>query len=150
MNTNQYYQANMPHGTPFIMSVAWSSGSTPTLKIEPVLNEVIYIDEIGIRAEDNFAPDTGETINLDGLYETDGVTGVVIDSLSKLKAVMEELLINTDEVCGKIKMRPPLRLLYDSGTKPVLEIANSDGETATITGTIAFTVKGWRIIASNE
>lgn len=151
MNTLEFYRKNMPRGMAFVETVAWATGATPTITIDPVANEEIFIDEIGIQCDSTFELPVGKNIIFTGLFKSNGTTNFEIHTIKELKALLDGLNILTTEMAGKIKIKPPL-LLTDSGLRGILtfSISHTDGVAGAITGTITFIVKGWRLTESED
>ncbi|GEM_PF-3781070 len=148
-NTNSFYRLNMPRGQAFIMTKSWVSGSTPIITIDPEAGEELFIEEIGMYCSLPFTLPTGKNIIFNGLYESDGTTDFEIHTTDELKALLDNLIIETNEMAGKLKIHPPLKLT-DSGIETLI-IQHTDGAGGTIdAGTITFVIKGWRLAESDD
>lgn len=147
-NTSYFYRVNMPRGTAFIMTESWATGATPHILIAPEANEEIFIEEIGIQCSATFALAGGKNIVFTGLYGSDGATDVEIHTLEELKALLDNLFVDTSETIGKLKPKPPLKLTNSGGE--TLNINHTDGDMGAITGTIVFTIKGWRLAEADD
>lgn len=149
MNTLSFYQANMPRGTAFIMTESWTTGNTPHILIEPEANEVLYVDEIGIKCDLPFTMPAGKNIVFTGVHESDGTTDFEIHTTDELKALLHSLVIQTSEMMGKFGLRPPLKLTYSGGES--MNINHTDGDAGVIdAGTITFIIKGWRLAETDD
>lgn len=148
-NTNYFYRLNMPRGSTFLVTKSWATGVCPNIEIDPQANEEIFIEEIGIHASDPLTMPDSKNIIFTGLKKDDGSTDFEVHTLEELKAMLDDLGIESDKTSGKLKLKPPLKLT-DSGAEK-LTIEHTDGPTGVITtGTITFVIKGWRLAEADD
>ena len=148
-NTNFFYRLNMPRGDTFLVTKSWATGACPDIEIDPQANKEILIEEIGIHVSDPLTMPGGKNIVFTGLKEDDGSTAFEVHTVEELKAMLDDLGIETGKVSGKLKLRPPLKLTDKGGEK--LTIEHTDGPTGVITaGTITFVIKGWRLAEADD
>lgn len=66
-----FLRAAAARGIPFTQKVAWSTGSTPKLTVEPKANYVMFIDRIQCLPSSDFAPGGSDKIEIIGLTAED-------------------------------------------------------------------------------
>lgn len=145
-----FYKRAVPRGDPFVRSVAWTGSVTSTLTVDTTGEEAtptdwtMLIDKISIVASNDFALSGGDKIVITGW----DVNPVEIADLSDLMALCDK--VNTfktsadfDRVHGVINPKPPIKL--SETDSDVLTIANSAGETQTVTGSLYIVVSGWKV-----
>ena len=145
-----FYQATVPRGKPFVERVSWATGSTPSLTIDPAASNEQFISEIIISASADLV--INDTLKFTG-WDDGAVspTDLEVNTLAELLAlgdVEEQPGLATDLYIIRIKLHPPL-LVTDAGAE-TLVIENTGGATAVLTGTLEFTVKGWKVLEANH
>ena len=147
-----FYQDTVPRGKPFAIRESWLTGVMPDILINPEASNEMFVSEIIIACSEDLVFTAGD-LDFTG-WDDGGASPVDVqcDTLAEILALGENYEIpgvTPKIVVTKIKLNPPL-LLTDAGGE-TLNIQNISGTpTGTLTGTIEFLIKGWKVLEANH